>query len=179
MPSTFFAKFRRFGPEALSLALLLPLVLVLGFVLTRFPKDSVVTPPAPSPTGSIVSPAATPTSSPEASPVFKAQTQIITLEIRGPEGSATYRLPAQAEASVADLLVRASLEQGLRLETKDYGGSLGIFVKALNGSRNDPKRKLYWSLYVNGVFSQLGASSARVRPGDSVTWAYEPMHEEQ
>jgi len=179
MPSEPISKFRRLGPETLSLALLVPLVLVLGFILTRLPSNGVVVPPASSPTGSIVSPAATLTSSPEASPVSEAKARIVTLEIRGPAGSKTYRLPAQAETTVADLLVRASREQGLRLETKDYGGSLGILVEALNGSRNDPKRKLYWSLYVNGVFSQLGASSARVRPGDTVTWAYEPMREEQ
>ena len=176
MPNMF-AKFRRFGPETLSLVLLLPLVVVLGFILWRLPQPAPTStvPSAPAPIAALaVSP-----SPPETSPDPEAQTEAVTLDIKGPAETKTYRLSAQAETTVADLLARAQREQGLKLEAKDYGGSLGIFVEGLNGTRNDPTKKLYWSLYVNGVFSQLGASAAPARPGDTVTWAYERAHEEQ
>lgn len=175
---TLFTKFRRFGPETLSLALLLPLVVVLGFILWRLPNTVIAPSPSPAP-ATTTTPTAVSASSLEISPPSEAQTQAVTLEIKDPAGTKTYRLSGQTETTVADLLARASKEQGLRMETKDYGGSLGIFVEGLNGVRNDPQKKLYWSLHVNGTLSQLGASSTRVRPGDTVTWAYEPMHEEE
>ncbi|MDP3685777.1 MAG: DUF4430 domain-containing protein [bacterium] len=159
--------------------MLLPLVLVLGVVLAWFPKDGVIA-PSPSPSAnSAASPTAPSATLLETSPAPRAQARVITLEIRGPAGTTTYQFPTQTESTVADLLLRASKEQGLRMETKDYGGSLGIFVEALNDVRNDSKKKLYWSLYVNETLSQLGASSTRVRPGDTVTWTYEPMREEE
>lgn len=173
-----FVKFRRFGPETLSLALLLPLVTVLGFILWKLPNTAPAPSPSPAPTN-ITTPVASPTSSPETSPSSESKTRRVTLEIKRPTGTKTYQLPVREETTVADLLTRAQREQGLKLETKEYGGSLGIFVEGLDGLRNDSAKKLYWSLYVNGAFSQLGASAARVRPGDTVTWTYEAMHEER
>lgn len=177
MPNVF-GKLRRLGPETLSLALLLPLAVVLGVILWRLPNTAFAPSASPAPTSTVAA-VVSPASAPEAPPTADVQTQTVTLEIRGSEGTKTYRFPVRGETTVADLLARAQRERGLTLEMKDYGGSLGIFVEGLNGVRNDPAKKLYWSLYVNGAFSQLGASAARVRPGDTVTWTYEPMHEEQ
>lgn len=179
MPNAFFAKFRRFGPEVTALVILVPLIVVLGFILTRSSPETAL----------VASPSATPieTHAPQSSPIGAvipptasppSQSQEILLEISAPGNAKTYRLATQSETTVADLLIQAQREQGLQLEVKDFGGSLGIFVEAINGVRNDTARKLYWSLYVNGAFSQLGASSIKVRPGNTVTWKYESAHED-
>jgi hypothetical protein len=55
------------------------------------------------------------------------------------------------------------------METKDFGAPLGVFIESLNGVKNDPSTDRYWRLYINGVLSPVGASSARVRSGDTVT----------
>lgn len=167
--------------ELIALALLVPLALILGLLLGRSPdrflpasgtstgspsKDSVATPSFPSSTAS-----------PSAPAPAAVGTDVI-LEIKHGSEHRSYRLAVTGETTVADLLRRAEREQGLRLKTKDYGGSLGVFVEGIDGVENDPKAQMYWTLYVNGAFSQLGASSAKVRPGDTVTWAFEPMHAE-
>lgn len=177
MSSTFFQRLRSLRAELAAVALLLPLAVVLGFVLSRYPAGEV--PPAA--TGSVpgsatvgTAPSAVP--SPESTAgVSSVPTQTITLEIKSPSGLATYESPVMEETTVAELLALASREHRLRLETKDYGGTLGIFVEGINDTRNDAAREWYWTLYVNGTKSPLGASSARVHAGDRVTWSFEPI----
>lgn len=177
---------RRTAPEIIALALLVPLGIVLGIVLTRWPTDPPAGSPPHTPPTSVEasplstvspSPTAPPTVAPAATAVPRAPTA--SLSIESPTGTRTYLLPAAAETTVADLLLRASAEEGLALETKDYGPPLGLFIESLNGVRNDPARQRYWHLFINDALSPLGASSARVSPGDTVTWRYEPPHEEE
>ncbi len=183
---------RHVRAELITLGLLVPLALVLGFVLARFPeraeapKASTVVTPAPSPAESLDASAAPPKSgapSPTGSSPTLAtgsdDSEQITLEIQSPTGVQRYSIETAGEVTVADLLARASKEHGLRFKAKDFGGSLGIFVEALNGVANDESAKRYWILYLNGAKSSAGASSARARPGDRVTWVYEPMTSEE
>lgn len=168
-PTQFLPRLKRLRPELTALALLVPLAIVLGFVLALFRSQPVV--PAPTP--------ATPASVPAASPsptqsLSLLQAKTIALTIQGPQGTTTTRVAAAEEATVADVLRRAEAEHGLKLEIKDFGGALGIFVEGINGVRTDSAKGLSWTLSVNGTLSPLGASSARVRPGDTVTWAYGP-----
>lgn len=172
---------RRIRAELVALALLVPLSLVLGFLLGRSPDWFS---PAPGTSTTILSPDSVKTPSAlstTASPSVTAPAAVgthVTLGIKHGSETRSYQLAITGETTVANLLRRAEREQSLRLKTKDYGDSLGIFVEAISGVENDPKTQRYWTLYVNGAFSQLGASSAKVRPGDTVTWSFEPMHEE-
>ena len=179
MSSTLFQRVRSLRAELSAVALLLPLAVVLGLVLTRLPTGS-----AP-PTATLDTPSsatantALPTTPSLTSPADNAPAaQTVLLEIKSSHSTAAYRLQAASETTVADLLIKASQEHGLRLETKDYGGTLGIFVEGINGVRSDNARQWYWTLYVNGTRSPLGASSARVRGGDRVRWSFEPMTKE-
>lgn len=180
MPNAFFAKFRRVGPEVFALVILVPLVVILGFILSRFSPERLSSVSAsPTPISTLSSESSPETSAtPSAVPSLVPQTSTVVLEVKTPTSAKTYQLATQSETTVADLLIRAQREQGFHLEMRNFGGSLGIFVESINGVRNDSTKKLYWSLYVNGAFSPLGASSTTVRAGDTVTWKYEPMHEE-
>ncbi len=52
--------------------------------------------------------------------------------------------------------------------------SLGSMIDSIDARGNG--NGFYWILYVNGVSSSLGASSAVVSPGDSVEWRYEKSY---
>jgi uncharacterized protein DUF4430 len=58
------------------------------------------------------------------------------------------------------------LKKHAAVQTKHY--SFGDFVTAINGSvGNGPK---YWTFYVNGKESNVGASSYSTKNGDTITW---------
>ena len=48
---------------------------------------------------------------------------------------------------------------------------LGYFVEEINGTKNQDS--VYWTLYINGVYSNVGASDYVLKQGDSVEWKYE------
>ena len=174
MPSRVFQRLRGLRAELAAVTLLLPLAVGLGFALARFPTGE--TPPGtPEARQSSLASTATPTTASVVSPPALRATQAVTLEIHAPTSTTRYELPVTGEATVAALLTQATTTSGLTLETTDYGGTLGIFVESINGVRNDTKRQWYWTLSVNGTKSPLGASAARVHPGDRVTWSFEPM----
>jgi uncharacterized protein DUF4430 len=182
MSDTLSRRLRKIRAELIALGLLVPLTAVLALTLRWFPQT---TDTAPTPVAETQTP--TPSATPAPSPTPRApdtatptpETASVVLDVRAPSGPTTYHVPVPAgPATVAEILASAADHSGLQLKTKDFGGSLGTFVEAINGVENDPARSLYWSLYVNGTFSPLGASSARVRAGDTVTWKYEHAHED-
>jgi hypothetical protein len=76
------------------------------------------------------------------------------------------------EASVFDLLSQVAEKNNLKLEYKDYGGSMGVFVDSINGIGSGLGGNKYWQFWVNNVFSEVGASSYRLQSGDMVEWKY-------
>lgn len=152
------SKVYRMRVELAALVILIPLVLVLGTVLVRWPDAGVGERAA------------------GGEAVVQAE-QLVTLVVDGPDGEARYEVSVGGETTVAQVLATAE-QYGLRLSTRDYGGELGVFVEAINGVSNDGGHNMYWYLYVNGQVSPVGASAAIVAPGDTVTWKYEKQHEE-
>lgn len=149
----------RIRVELAALAILIPLVLVLGTVLVRWPDADIGERAAG---GEAV-----------------VQTgQLVTLVIDGPDDGARYEVEVPGETTVEQVLAEAVRQRGLGLATKNYGRELGVFVEAINGVSNDSGHNMYWYLYVNGQVSPVGASAAIVAPGDTVTWKYEKQHEE-
>lgn len=69
--------------------------------------------------------------------------------------------------------MKLAQQQGLILKTKDYGAPLGVLIEGINNILNDSKNQKYWTLYVNNVRSAVGASTATVKPGDTITWKFE------
>jgi len=76
---------------------------------------------------------------------------------------------ATSSETVIDAMSAARAD-GLAFTGENYP-SLGFMVTALNGI--GPNDGDSWFLYVNGASSDVGASSARVSPGDTVEWKYE------
>lgn len=174
--------FKRAGAELVALVLLVPLAVILGAILLRvwgpssgtsLVKDGQPLSVAVSPSPSVEAnqSAGTGASSPST-----PASQTVRLTIHTPGRSVSYDVAVAQEATVADVLLAAQ-QQGLQLETKDYGGSLGLFVEAIEGVANDTTKNMYWYLYVNGELSPLGASSAQAAPGDVIEWKYEAMKE--
>ncbi|MFH1354059.1 MAG: DUF4430 domain-containing protein [bacterium] len=149
-------KIYRVRVEIVTLLILVPLVLVLGAVLSSWPQDAEESKPA----------------------VAGEARQVVTLNIQGPGEVMVYEVAVEGEATVREVLEGAVVRSGLLLDVKDYGEELGIFVEAINGVAGDAGRGTYWHLYINDVLSPVGASTAKVMPGDRITWKYEKQHEE-
>ncbi|MDP3997484.1 MAG: DUF4430 domain-containing protein [Candidatus Andersenbacteria bacterium] len=170
-------------PELIALGLLLPLALVLAAVLFRLPnikEDAVKT--ITDESGEIAvensaNKALTPVRGEQNSQQdVSANTQTVSLEITGPSSTDVYEVAAGQNENVAQILEKAK-SQGLQLRTKDYGGTLGVFVESINGTDNDAAKNLYWQLYVNDRLTPTGASTTMAAPGDRVTWKYEAEKE--
>jgi hypothetical protein len=58
------------------------------------------------------------------------------------------------------------LKKYATVQAKQY--SFGIFVSAINGVVGDGPK--YWTLYVNGKMSNVGASSYITKNSDKLTW---------
>lgn len=164
----------RIGGELIALIVLVPLIIILGVLLVKFNRFTTETPTLT--TSITVTPVASTTSF-AVSPFEQPAAQIIALEIKNSASLKTYSLAVTSEITVAELLEQAKA-QGLQFITKDYGGSLGLFIESINGQASDPATQHYWHLYVNNQRSPLGASSTRVKVGDTVRWSFEKQHNE-
>ncbi|MEX1997579.1 MAG: DUF4430 domain-containing protein [Candidatus Andersenbacteria bacterium] len=172
--------------EAIILAILVPLVIILGFVLTRWPQQpasetppSLATTPATatfSATAS-VAPVVLPPSTTAVVTTASAPTETVGLRIAAQGQNTDYQVATTAPRTVIEVM-NAAAAHGLTMTTKDFGGSLGLLVESINGLANDPTQQLYWYLYINSTRSPLGASNAIVNLGDQISWQYEAMHME-
>lgn len=158
--------------ELVALAILIPLVIIFGFVIARIPEGK-----APKADVQQAQLPATPQSTADVAGVQDVE-QTVVLVIEYPDEPMQYDVVVNGETTVEQVLNKAVNEHDLRMSSKDFGGELGIFVESFGDITNDEASGLYWHLYVNGELSPLGASSAKVKAKDIVTWKYEEMHEE-
>jgi len=98
------------------------------------------------------------------------ETLVESLEIPIYVGESSYHVSVPAGSSVFDAMSAAKARAGLIFLAYTYSG-LGYFVEEINGIRNGQGE--YWTLYVNGVYSKVGASSYELRKGDTVEWKFE------
>ena len=175
------SKIYRIRVELVALVILVPLALVLGAVIIRLPRAGLPNEQAVlkvSPQGSVLPESASGQADDTVGAEDKKE-QTVGLVIKYLGKTLEYDVAVTGETTVEQVLNEVVQQRGLLLETKDFGGSMGIFVKAINGVANDSGSNMYWQLYVNGELSPVGASTARVRPGDTVTWQYELQHEKE
>jgi len=84
-----------------------------------------------------------------------------------------YSLSATATGTVYEMMnYAASSTRTFSFIGKTYP-SLGFFVEQIGGKENSDG--FYWTLYVNGVYSNKGASAQEVYPGDRIEWRYEKL----
>lgn len=72
--------------------------------------------------------------------------------------------------SVYDAMKLAASTTPFDFKATYYSG-LGYFVEQIGGVKNSGGT--YWTLYVNGEYSMVGASDRRIRSGDRVEWKFE------
>jgi hypothetical protein len=85
-------------------------------------------------------------------------------------GEDSYSVFVPVGSTVFEAMSTASMTKGLSFRASDYPG-LGFFVEEINGIKNGQGK--YWTLYVNGVYSNVGASSYELESGDRIEWRYE------
>lgn len=70
--------------------------------------------------------------------------------------------------TVFDALKTASEKQDVKLEYKDYGGDLGMFIVSIDGKKGSGDA--WWQYWVNNKYGEIGASNAKLAAGDAVMW---------
>lgn len=75
-------------------------------------------------------------------------------------------------STVFDVLKQASEKNGVDLKYKNYGGDMGVFVELIDGVGNDPAGKKWWQYWVNNKYSQVGAGSYSIQPGDVIEFKF-------
>jgi len=75
-------------------------------------------------------------------------------------------------ASVFDLLAKATGENGIALEYKDYGGDMGVFIESIGEAKSDFEADRYWQYWVNNEYATIGSSLNELKDGDIVLWKH-------
>lgn len=168
--------------ELVVLSVLVPLVVILGALLVRWPrlKDPAINGFAESVEKTfetVPSVSAVPTISTSAE-FIKREVEKITLVTERNGYKKSWQVEIEHETNVEKVLVAAAAKGYLDFEVTDYGGSMGVFIESLGGIANNNIEKVYWHLYINDVLSSVGASQAVVKAGDNVIWKYEKQHDE-
>jgi len=85
--------------------------------------------------------------------------------------SIVYTIPVTSSSTaLAAMETYAVSNQHFSFSGRDFPG-LGLFLEEIGGKKN--KDGYYWTLFINGKLSELGASSAQVIPGDTLEWRYQ------
>lgn len=97
--------------------------------------------------------------------VVSGQIQInLTIEGEG------YNVVVPLGSTIYDAMVILDRAGDLNFKSSHYIG-LGYFVQEINGRKNTGGN--YWILYINGVYSAVGASQYILKEGDKIEWKYE------
>ncbi len=72
------------------------------------------------------------------------------------------------QAKVFDLLKSAVATKNIKLEYKDYGGDLGVFIESIHGIGKNTAGQKWWQYWVNNSYSYVGVSGYEVKPGDVI-----------
>lgn len=81
----------------------------------------------------------------------------------------SYEICITESVSVLDVMKIAAEKNGLVFVGREYP-SLGLYIESIHGKKSEGG--YYWFLYINGMSSTEGASTALARPGDVIEWRY-------
>lgn len=87
-------------------------------------------------------------------------------------GNASYHAAISNNGTVYDAMLHLASTTSFAMDTKYFSG-LGYFIESINGVPN--ANGAYWTLYVNGAYSPVGASARVLEPGDTIEWRYEKL----
>ncbi len=96
--------------------------------------------------------------------------QVSAIGITFSDGTESYSVDVKDGSTVYDAMLTLASTTSFSFKSQYYSG-LGYFIKEINGKPNG--NGAYWTLYVNGKYSNVGASQYKLQPSDSVEWKYE------
>ncbi len=110
-----------------------------------------------------------------------AQTGVVKETTNGLEENAPvleYIIIVEEPGTVAEQLFEYAKKNNIDIKYKDYGPDMGIFVQSIAGVPEDINTKTdkWWQFWVNGKYSNKGASSVEVKEGDEIIWRYAPAN---
>ncbi len=91
----------------------------------------------------------------------------INITLSAGENAYTFTVPENA--NVHEAMTILSKTTPFTFTAKEYSG-LGYFIEAINGVKN--AGGYYWTLYMNGKYSTVGASDLKLSAGDHIEWKY-------
>lgn len=80
-----------------------------------------------------------------------------------------YRIPVSGSTVLSSMEAFAASGE-FSFSGREYPG-LGLFVEEIGGLKN--AEGFYWTLFVNGILSEKGASSAEIAPDSNIEWRYQ------
>jgi len=103
-----------------------------------------------------------------------SETVLLTIEYGGGKDNTIDVVAMKAGDTVADALITNMEHGGVQVQYKDYGGEMGLFIQKIGGvpSDEDADNTKWWQFWVNGEYSNKGASSVMLKSGDEVVWRY-------
>jgi len=78
----------------------------------------------------------------------------------------SFEISTDGQTSLFELIQNTNLE----IATENFP-PIGKMITSLNGFKNGTDGK-YWQFWVNGQYSQIGASAYKPQPGDSIKWRF-------
>ncbi len=105
---------------------------------------------------------------PQASSSVSSETGIIKIDLVA--GDSRYSANVPASSTAYDAMTALASTTDFRFKGEYFSG-LGYFIEEINGKPN--QNGYYWTLYVNGKYSNIGASQYALRDKDEVEWKYE------
>ena len=85
-------------------------------------------------------------------------------------GGGAEKISQSIDFKKGENLLDAMIQINLKIETKTYAG-LGSIIESINDFKSGTDGK-YWQYWVNGKYSQVGASAYKIQPGDVVEWRF-------
>lgn len=106
--------------------------------------------------------------SPDKQPAIQELAEIkVSQSVEGGKNLEVFSLKAGEKKTALDIL-----KDSYQVQTKSFGDA-GEFVESINEVKPDSKH--FWSFYVNGKQSNVGAGSYEVQNGDSLEWKLEEI----
>lgn len=102
-------------------------------------------------------------------PTPEAKKQKTTTKINASRRAGNYIVDFKKGENAFDNLVRITKGD---IQYTDWGGDLGVFIDCIGGLCRTDGYEYFWSLYINGKLSMVGASAYLVQPNDVIEWKY-------
>ena len=74
-------------------------------------------------------------------------------------------------ATVFALLKKTAEKNNLELSFKEFPGT-GVFIESIDGLPIGTENNKWWQYWVNEEYANVGASSFKLKNGDSIEWKY-------